>query len=151
MRHLSSRNPGRLVLVNHQVNNYYTSFCIMCARQRGLKVRMIQDGKLNAMVYETGKAAGSHMFKEFADRMQDLKRRGVPGSKDIMRSLWGGLGQKNKKRLNGKPNNSFECFQNREITKIVDIVTRKTLPSTFAIRPIHSSFHLHAYQSSFLL
>ena len=109
---------GDLFLFNHQVSNCYTSFCIMYARQRGLKVRMIQDGKPNAMVYETGKAAGSHMFKGFADRMQDLKRQGVPGSKDIMRVSLGGLGQKNKKRLNGKPNKSFECFENRESTKI---------------------------------
>ena len=29
----------------------------------------IQDGKPNAMVYDTGKAAGSHMFKSYVERM----------------------------------------------------------------------------------
>ena len=112
---------GDSFLFNHQVNNHYTNFDIMCARQRGLKISMIQDDKPNAMVYETGKAAGSHMFKEFADRMQDLKKQGVLGAKDLMRSFWGGFGQKNKKRLNGKPNKAFECYQDKEISKIVDI------------------------------
>jgi len=76
-------------LLRKRNTNHYTSWDIMRARQRGLKVRMIQDGKPNAMVYETGKAAGSHMFKSYVERMYDLKERGIPGAKDLLNSLWG--------------------------------------------------------------
>ena len=92
------------------------------------------------MVYETGKAAGSHMFKDYVERLYELKERGVPGSKDLLNSLWGVFGQKYKIRSNNKPKVEFGCRDNQVIEKI-------TLPDSEESR-VETTFTLHLRQTT---
>jgi len=69
--------------------------------------------------------------------MYALKERGVPGSKDLLNSLWGVFGQKYKIRNNNKPKDEFGCRDNQVIEKI-------TLPDS----EDETTFTLHLRQTT---
>lgn len=87
-------------------SGHYTTYSIIGAIQKGIKVQMTMDGKPNAMVYKRGLVSGEVMFKPYMDKFYSLKKDKVIGAKNMLNQLWGGLVEKERKTLisDGKGN-----------------------------------------------
>jgi len=75
--------------------NYYTHFDLTNAKELGLKISLIQDGKANFLHYPK-RLSMKLMFKEYVDYFYNLKKQFKPFKK-ILNCLWGALYQKNTK------------------------------------------------------
>jgi len=101
-------------------NNLYTHIDLTLAKKIGLKYHIIDDGKVNALIYSRDKlVTGSQLFGQFVDLVYPLKEKGLPDAKTLLNCLWGKLCEKDKKVHLLKPETEFELYDNREIVKIV--------------------------------
>lgn len=70
----------------------YTHFDVMSAKNLGLKVELIKDGKPNVYYYTRKELmTGVQLFANFRNYMFALKEKNVLGAKLILNSLWGAL------------------------------------------------------------
>lgn len=75
----------------------YTHFDIKSARSLGLKMKIINDGSPNALLYKSGRSTGHILFGDFVNEMMPYKKAGYTHSKLILNSLWGALCEVNKR------------------------------------------------------
>ena len=101
-RCMISRKDGDtrpLKFFRFNTNNHYTNMDIDIARQYGLDMVLIQDGKPNFLYYSEDKLSnGAFLFKHYMGELYALKERKVKGSKDILNILWGALCEKRVKK-----------------------------------------------------
>jgi len=60
-----------------------------------MKVRMIIDGKPNAIDLQVRECRWMHIFAPYIEKLFALKVEGVCGAKELLNVLWGGLSEKN--------------------------------------------------------
>ena len=78
-----------------KTNNYYTNTDLMRAQTLGLEVKLIEDGEVNAMIYDQEKLIkGEKLFSEYINLFYDLKKQGVNGAKDFLNILTGALSKR---------------------------------------------------------
>jgi len=96
--------------------NYYTHIDIRRAFQLGFDIELIQDDEPNALLY-TGagcKAHGSVLFKEYFNKIYELKQQRVPHAKKLLNILWGMLCSKAlkiKRTFDGEINCNFNWIK----------------------------------------
>lgn len=79
-------------LFRYNDSNYYTHHDIRNAQSFGLNVKLIQDGKPNALIYTRDKCiTGNQIFSEFVDVLFKMKQEGIKDAKPILNILWGAL------------------------------------------------------------
>jgi len=102
---MSDLNPR---LVMKRKNEYYTSTEIQRAIETGATVKLIVDGKTNALLYPSKTIVkSSFVFKKMVDRMYVRKETNTKMAKRILNNLWGALCERVRevkyKRLGDKP------------------------------------------------
>lgn len=79
--------------------SFYTSIDLTVAREQGLNIELVQDGKFNALLYGNDKRINSHnIFKKYVDKFYKLKcskeYKNNKLVKVILNILWGELVRK---------------------------------------------------------
>ena len=87
----------------HQINDHHTHFDLPAVRDFGGTIRLIQDGKPNALFYREGFVCGNRIFKPYIDRISALRKAGCRLAKLLLATLWGALCQERtfKDTVNG--------------------------------------------------
>ena len=112
------RIQGEHKLFRKNKSNYYTHYCLTTAKQLGLTMELIKDGKPNALIYsKEGRKSGRSCFKPFVDYLYNLKSRNVPRAKKILNVLWGGFFEKDRKLYNFAKCQSCD-YNNHELCHI---------------------------------
>ena len=90
------RNVNKYFKYNRK--NKYTHRDIGMARRLNLKVDLVQDGQVNALLYSEECLVGGHiMFKPFVHYLYPLKQKKLKGAKLLLNILWGSLCERNTK------------------------------------------------------
>lgn len=80
-------------------SNYYTHFDMTMAKNIGLKMEIIDDGKPNVLLYSRDKLINSSwLFRDYVDILFKLKQEGITIAKTILNILWGLLSQRKMKK-----------------------------------------------------
>ncbi len=83
--------------------NFYTSIDLTIAREQGLNIELVKDGKDNALLYGNNKRVNSHnIFKKFVDKLYKVKKQYKKNKliKFILNCLWGELSRSTFKYSN---------------------------------------------------
>ncbi len=79
-------------LFRYNPNNYYTHYDIFVATTLKLEIKMIEDGKPNALQYPRSYlVTGSQYFGNYISYLYPLKEKGIKQVKPILNCLWGAL------------------------------------------------------------
>jgi hypothetical protein len=84
-----------------------------------MKIRMIQDGKPNAMLYKSGRVSGPQMYGEYMKKMFELKKAGCVLAKQLISALWGAQGQIDKMTLRADRDDGLDIFDSRMIASLI--------------------------------
>jgi hypothetical protein len=79
--------------------NKYTNIDLKYAQSLGLTIELIEDGKVNALLYTREKCkTGAQCFKEFVDMLYKLRENPIIRArcKALLRCLWGSLCQRDE-------------------------------------------------------
>ncbi len=93
-------NINRLFYFNKR--NYYTNFCLTTAKELGLKIELIQDGKPNVRLYKV-RGQGKHYFEPMINEFYSIKLKMKEDeceskvANKLLHRLFGTLSQKNKR------------------------------------------------------
>lgn len=88
--------------------NTYTHLDIEMARDYGLEIKLIQDGKPNFLYYSKDKLMnGNFLFKHYVSEFYELKKNGVQGAKALLNILWGALCEANTYKYNADSNDEL--------------------------------------------
>ena len=93
--------------------NYYTHFDLQRAKELGYKINIIEDGKENVLEYSGAKMRinGNVAFKTIIDELYPLKKKygaEYPIFKQLLNFIWGGLCEKNKRKIFGTDSKEME-------------------------------------------
>lgn len=81
--------------------NKYTHLDLQCAKEYGLNIKLIVDGKPNCLYYSKDKLMnGAYLFKKYVDELYELKIQKIDGAKDLLNILWGALCEMNYNNRN---------------------------------------------------
>jgi len=76
--------------------NKYTHLDLQCAKQYGLKIKLIVDGKPNCLYYSKDKLMnGAYLFRKYINEMYEMKTEKIEGAKLLLNVLWGSLCEMN--------------------------------------------------------
>jgi hypothetical protein len=93
-----SDDPDINKLFRFNSDHYYTHTSMEHAKSLGLKIDLIQDGKVNFLYYPRDCLISfDEVFDKYTNYLFDLKDKKIPKAKDIINRIWGALSQKNKK------------------------------------------------------
>lgn len=109
--------------IRHKFNNWYTHDDLKHAQSCGLKVDLIEDNEINAMVYGKDKLVESRrIFDEFINELIDLKKKKVGGDlpKNMLNTMTGMLANKNK---------FFDYGHNPKVNDLKDVNIINIYPS----------------------
>ena len=113
----SDKNINKLF--RYSDKNYYTHFDIHSAIESNLNITLIQDGKPNILYYSRECLIQGHkLFGDYVDYCYKLKKEKVPGSKNLLKTLWGALSRIDKVKINFKIEEGFEIYDNKKISEI---------------------------------
>lgn len=101
--------------------DYYTNTDIIRARELGLEIVLVKDGKPNAMIYEKT-ISGSTLFGDFVKYLYDLKKEHKL-AKTILNSLWGSLCEKRSYNIYSKDLTSDDI--DMPVSKLTEIIETK--------------------------
>lgn len=90
-------------------SNYYTSDELAYAKKLNLTVRILEE-KDNFLHYPASHCrTGYQIFNEYVQYVYALKKKGVPGSKDLLNQLWGYLIRSTQVDIDVNHDNEEEC------------------------------------------
>jgi hypothetical protein len=76
--------------------NKYTHLDLQCAKEYGLNIKLIVDGKPNCLYYSKDKLMnGAYLFRKYINEMYELKSQKIEGAKLLLNILWGSLCEMN--------------------------------------------------------
>ena len=76
-------------------SNCYTHYDMTMARRYGLEIKMIENEKPNALIYNKDqRVPGDQMFKEYVQILYPLKKKGVKLAKRLLNIIWGVMAEK---------------------------------------------------------
>jgi hypothetical protein len=117
--------------------NKYTHIDINSAIEEKFEIKMIEDGNSNMLYYSRNCLIQGHLlFKPFVDYLFDLKKKKVPGSKDLLNALWGTLTQSNIITINC---NIIKGLNLRKNQQYIEIEPNENDPTKFKAKIIENN------------
>ena len=114
---LKSEDPNVSKLFKCNYHNFYTSIDLTNAKQLGLEIELIKDGKPNFLYWSREKTITfNEVFKTYIDILFPLKDKKVNKAKYILNMLWGALCEVDKRKQYIK--DSFRIEEDEEICEI---------------------------------
>lgn len=84
-------------LFRFNIDNYYTSVDLTNAKELGLTIHLIDDGKPNFLYYSRDKLINfDWVFKQYINILFPIKERKIEGSKKVLNYIFGSLCEKDK-------------------------------------------------------
>jgi len=113
-------------LFKHNGDNYYTHFDLTRAKELGYPIKLIQDGKPNALLYDgNGKRVnGDVCFKPMVNELYELKKqygKKYPIIKQLLLLIWGGLCE-HKKHIHSRKLSNYTPVDDEDPAVLVSIV-----------------------------
>ena len=107
-------------------SNYYSYVDVKTAIKLKFKLKLIQDGQANCLLYprKTHCITGFELMKQFNNIIYPLKQKKIEGAKVILNLISGIFLQKNKRKRTVINNDDFEYVED-------DIAELKTVPSKY--------------------
>ena len=110
-------------VMRHNPKNYYTTLDIKTAIENKYKVRLIQDGEPNCLIYSKQKRIpGSEVFGQVVTALYQMKMAGCSDAKKSLNYIWGYLAS----RYINEVNTYQENLEIDDITNITKIFHRST-------------------------
>ena len=110
-------------VMRHNPKNYYTTLDIKTAIENKYKVKLIQDGEPNCLIYSKQKRiSGKEVFGQVVEALYQMKIAGCSDAKKSLNYIWGYLAS----RYINEVNTYQEDLKIDDITNITKIFHRST-------------------------